>query len=149
VKPNASKGERAQVVIEVDVQPLAAGRTGLALGDPHELQADSAPAGAQRDERVEHEGVAAAVPDDVHEADEVVLVPRRHPAEAVALDLLAPVPVEQVVLEALRMQRVQLDARERAAPLAGDAVHYTCGRVTAPSLALETCDAYLAKTPVV
>jgi hypothetical protein len=52
------------------------------------------------------------------------------------------------VLEPLCMKDVELIARERAAPLVRDG-HYARGRVTAPSLALETCAAYLAKTPVV
>jgi hypothetical protein len=52
------------------------------------------------------------------------------------------------VPEPLGLKDVQIIAREtrRAIRTWG---HYARGRVTAPSLALETCEAYLAKTPVV
>jgi hypothetical protein len=92
--------------------------------------------------------VAASVPDDVDEAGQALVVAGGDPAQAEPLHLVTPVPVEEIVLEPLCMKDVELIARERAAPLVRDG-HYARGRVTAPSLALETCAAYLAKTPVV
>jgi hypothetical protein len=52
------------------------------------------------------------------------------------------------VRKALGVKDVQLSARELTAPGVRD-VRYGRGRVTAPSLALDTSEAYLAKTPAV
>jgi len=66
--------ERSQVVLEVDVEPLAAGSARLGDSDRNELGSDSLPAGPRSHHGVEDEGMDRAVPRYVNEADELVAV---------------------------------------------------------------------------
>src|ERR1700735_3905796 len=62
--------ERAEVVFEVDVQPLASGAAGLRCGEGDKGSPDTLPLRSGGDERVENERVAGAVPGDVDEAEQ-------------------------------------------------------------------------------
>ena len=95
------------MVVEVDVQPLAAGGARLAGCDRNELGGDALVLSAPGHERVEDEGVHRAVPRDVHEPHELIVVVRAHPSEAVPLELRAPVVVEDAMVEALGVQSVR------------------------------------------
>src|SRR5262245_20803789 len=115
--------EVAQVLLEVDVEPFAAGRARVVGGDRDELLADAAAPRGGGDHRVLDPGVDDAVPDDVDEADERGAVARDDPAEAVRCDLLAPVPLRLVVdlrPERLGVEAVDLVVAEPAAPLVAD-----------------------------
>src|SRR5205085_7070382 len=73
----------------------------------------------RRDHRVLDPGVDEPVPRNVDEADQHLRFPRDDPAEAVALYLVAPVPLRLVVdarLEGLRVERVHLRVGEVASP---------------------------------
>jgi len=93
--------ELAQVIVEVDVEPLAASRA--RLGDRHgnKLGSDSLPGGSGSDHRVEYEGVYSSIPRDVDEADEPGALARADPAQAVLLNLSLPVVFEDAMPERL------------------------------------------------
>jgi hypothetical protein len=93
--------ELAQVIVEVDMEPLAACRARLGDRDGNELGSDSLPGGSGSHHRVEDEGVYSSIPCDVDEADESAAVARADPAEAVLLDLSLPVVFEDAVPERL------------------------------------------------
>src|SRR6185437_11438317 len=112
----AAEVERAEMVLEVDVQPLAARGLGFFGRDGDQPGADPVVLGAFGDQGVEDEGVDAAVPGDVDEADEAFAVPRADPAQAVLADLRYPVVVQDLVVEPLGVQGVQLGVGEGAAP---------------------------------
>ena len=115
--------EVAQVVVEVDVQPLASRPASGGAGRPDELRADAAVPRRLRDHRVLDPGVDEAVPRHVDEADQRRAVAGDDPAEAVRLHLLLPVPfgrVEDLGVERLGVEAIDLVVRERAAPLVRD-----------------------------
>jgi hypothetical protein len=87
------------MIVEVDVEPFTPGAARLVHRNRDELLTDPSPAGIRGDNRVQDERVDAPVPGDVDEADEILLLPCADPAEAVALDLAAPVVVQQRMLE--------------------------------------------------
>jgi hypothetical protein len=118
--------EAGQIVVEVDMKPLAARGSCLLDGERDEAATDPAPTMASGDERIEEEGVATTVPRDIHESDESVTVAGDGPAEAVSLDLGAPVVCVDRVVEAFRMEALELDAVTVAAP--GDAHVHGTGR---------------------
>ena len=95
------------MVVEIDVEPLAAAgaRTGSSTRDqlsPHPLAA-----AARRHDRVEDEGMSATVPRHVDEADQVASAPCADPAEAVFDHLASPLVIAKRVLERLSVQRVE------------------------------------------
>ena len=104
------------MVLEVDVQPLAARGLGFFGRDGDQPGADPVVLGAFGHQGVENEGVDAAVPGDVDEADEAFAVPGADPAQAVPADLGHPVVVQDLVAEALGVQGVELGVGEGAAP---------------------------------
>ncbi|CAM5285959.1 hypothetical protein SCALM49S_08608 [Streptomyces californicus] len=63
---------------------------------------------------------APAVPGDVDEADEAAGIACADPAQAVASHPVQPIAAHQRVVEALRVQRVDLVVAEVAAPLVVD-----------------------------
>jgi hypothetical protein len=104
------------VILEVDVQPLAARRPGFAGGDGDQPGTDPVMLGAFGHQGVENEGVDTPVPGDVDEAREAVGVPGADPAQAVLGDLRDPVVVQDLVVESLGVQGIQLDVGEGTAP---------------------------------
>ena len=108
--------EVTQMRVEIHMQPFAA--AGLCLSDrffdqrcretlsPHRLG----------NHGVEEEGVHAAIPRDIDEADQPALVAQADPTEAVALDLRHPVILQKSVPEAFGMKRVQLAIGEGTPP---------------------------------
>ena len=108
----AAEVERAQMVFEVDVQPLAARRAGTIRGDCYELRSDPAAPDAGRHESVEQEGVDAPVPGDVDEAHQLAVLAGADPAQAVPADLAPPVNVQELMTEAFGMQGIELAIRE-------------------------------------
>jgi hypothetical protein len=104
------------VVLEVDVQPLAACRPGLVGGDGDQPGTDTVVLGTFGYQGVEDEGVDASVPGDVDEAGEALCVPGADPAQAVLADLRHPVVVQDLVVESLGVQGVELGVGEGAAP---------------------------------
>jgi hypothetical protein len=104
------------MVLEVDVQPLAARGLGFFGRDGDQPGADPVVLGAFGHQGVENEGVDAAVPGDVDEADEAFGIPRADPAQAVLADLRYPVVVQDLVVEPLGVQGVQLGVGKGAAP---------------------------------
>src|SRR6202020_1184081 len=115
-EPAAAEIERPQMIIEVDVQPLAARRAGTIRGDSYELCPDPVPADPGGHESVEQEGVDTPVPGNVDKARELAVIPRADPAQAVPAHLALPVIIQEPVTEALSMQGIQLGVSERAAP---------------------------------
>ncbi|ANL85412.1 hypothetical protein AMC81_CH02651 [Rhizobium phaseoli] len=59
---------------EIDMQPFGAARTGNPRGFPNQLRGDALPAHVGVNAGVEKEGMNAAVPGDVDEADEAAVV---------------------------------------------------------------------------
>ena len=79
------------MLCEVDLEPFASRIGSVPGGDPHELGADALAAAIRPDARVEQEGVVAAVPGDVDEADQRRAgIAGDHPPEAVRPDALLP-----------------------------------------------------------
>ncbi len=64
-----------------------------------------------------------AVPDEVHEAHDLLCLARTHPAQAVPIHLGPPIVGEQGMGESLRVQPVDGIVVERVAPSIGDVVH--------------------------
>src|SRR6185436_2249936 len=111
--------EGPQVLLEVDVQPLATRRLRLLARHPHEASPDAGAAHRGRDHHVLEPGVRETVPEHVREADEHAARPRTRPPQAVSLTETAPVPFVLGVdarLEALRVERIDLAAPEGSSP---------------------------------
>jgi hypothetical protein len=104
------------VILEVDVQPLAARGPGLSGGDRDQPGTHPVVLDPFGDQGIEDEGVHPPVPRDVDEAGQARVVPGGDPAQAVVGDLGQPVVVQDPVLEALGVQGVQLGVGELAAP---------------------------------
>lgn len=68
-------------------------------------------------DRVQQEGVAAAVPVHVHEAGELSLPAGADPAETVACQTFCPHEVDRIMVEAFGMQVLQLHVSELTPPL--------------------------------
>jgi len=119
-EPAAAEVERAQVVLEVDMQPRAPGRAGLAGGDLHQPGADSVPPQRPGHHGVEDERVHAAVPGHVDEPGQLGTAAGTHPAQAVPVHLRLPVMVGGSAAEAAGVQGLNLGAGEVAAPLVAD-----------------------------
>jgi hypothetical protein len=77
--------ERPQVVVEVDMQPLASGGACLTDGDGDQLGADPPTSSLLRDEGVDDEGVGCAIPRYVDESDQLATVPSTDPPQAMAM----------------------------------------------------------------
>ena len=69
------------MLVEVDMEPFAAGGPCLAFGDLHDLGSDSAVSRAGGDHRVLQPRMHKAIPEHVDESDESVVVSGRHPPE--------------------------------------------------------------------
>jgi hypothetical protein len=102
------------------MQPLAAGRPGVLGGHPDQPGAHAPAAHPAGDDGVQDERMHPAVPGPLHEADQLAVLPCADPAEAVPVQLCAPVVVEQPVAEALGVQPVELGVVHAAAPLVVD-----------------------------
>src|SRR6266540_6020293 len=98
--------ERAELVIEVRVEPLASGRTRLCRCNGDHPGPDTPQARRTADDRVEDEGVDATVPRHVHEPDELAAVACADPTQAVPLDLAFPIVLQDLMAETLRMETV-------------------------------------------
>lgn len=95
--------ERAQVILEADVEPLAAGSARLGDGDRHELGPYALPAGVRGHHSVEDEGMDCTVPRHVDKTHELVAVTGTDPAQAVPLNLALPVVFKYSMDECHRM----------------------------------------------
>src|SRR3984957_20742507 len=83
--------KRRQILLEIDVNPLAARCPGLADGLGDDLSRDALPLAGGCYLRVDQERVVAAVPGHVDESDQrSVRPPRGDPAQAVRPDLIPP-----------------------------------------------------------
>jgi hypothetical protein len=84
--------ERRQVLLEVDVEPLATCRGGMPDCMTHQSGANALPLMLPGDLGIEEEGVIASVPRHVDKADQAAatLQPSGHPAKAVGPDLVPP-----------------------------------------------------------
>jgi uncharacterized repeat protein (TIGR01451 family) len=109
--------ERSQMIVEIDVEPLAACGPCLGDGECKELRADSLPSCWSVHHGVEDERVDAAVPRNVDEADKVVAIASANPPEAVFMHLAVPIVVQHSVIERLRMKCVQYGIVELSPPL--------------------------------
>ena len=90
-EPAGVKVERGELCVEVDVQPLASRGPSVKYRPTDHLGSNALMLKAPPGLRVHEEGVVAAVPGHVHEADELsVDVPGGYPTEAVAPDLVPP-----------------------------------------------------------
>ncbi len=76
--------------------------------------------GVAGDQGVEDEGVHPAVPSHVDEPDEAVPDEGADPAEAVTLHLCAPIDVQDRMIEALGVERVQLRVLEVGSPFVAE-----------------------------
>lgn len=115
--------ERAQMIFEVHVQVLTLRRLGAASGAIDQFGADVPAPCLGGDHSVLQPGMNEAVPEHVDEADEFAAIAGHHPAEAVLVDKLHPVPlglVKQPGIEGFGMQRIDLVIRESAPPLVAD-----------------------------
>jgi hypothetical protein len=113
--------EPTQVVLEVDMEPLTTGRLGPLCGHGYKFGAHVATLVRACDDRVQDESMAGPVPRHVQEADQLPVVSRADPPEAVALKLRLPVgPGKRVVLEALTVQRLDLSVGEASPPFVED-----------------------------
>ena len=115
--------EGSEVLVEADVEEIAAGGDRTVAGRLHDGRTDSPVAMVGVDHHVFDECVDRAVPQDVGEADESIIVPGDDPAEAVSAGLLHPVPlglVEQARLEGGCVECVDLAVGERPTPGADD-----------------------------
>ena len=99
--------ERTQMVIEVDVQPLATGRPSLPDGNADKLGSDALPPHALGDQRVKDERMDRPVPDHIHEADESAVASGAYPAETVLRHRGQPVIGQDGVFESLSVQLIQ------------------------------------------
>jgi len=109
------------VVVEIDVQPFAAGSSRVVDGYRHKAGANAQVALPRVDQGVQDEGVDPAVPGHVDETNQLVARARGDPTQAVALEPPAPIVVEQSMTEALGVERVELAIVELAAPVVADA----------------------------
>ena len=119
-EPAGIEVERREVVLEVDVEPLAACVLRMSGGDADELDADASPLVARPHFRVEQERVVATVPGDVREPDEPsVFRSCGDPAQAVRPDA---VPPSRFATTSVRLGELgELFVSEIAAPLESDA----------------------------
>ena len=115
-EPAGVKVEGPQVVVEVDVQPLASGGTSLGHGNGNQFSADSVSSNVRADHGVEHEGMDAAVPRHVDETDELDAFASANPPETVVPNLGPPVVFQGFMVEALGMQCIYGRVLEVTAP---------------------------------
>ena len=139
IEPAGLDVERAEVLVEVDVEPLAAGRSRLDDAGLDEPLPDAAAPMVRSHERVDDEGVRVAVPRHVHPSDEPTIHPSAHPSQAVRLDLASPVVLKKPMPETLGVERVNLGAGKGSAPLVLDihSTEDTClnpGKKSAPAV---------------
>ena len=85
-----SLADLAQLIAEVHMQPLTAGRPRVHLCKPNEFSGNASSLKGARDLRVEEKRMIATVPRDVHEADEGSIEPRGHPSKTERLDAIPP-----------------------------------------------------------
>ncbi len=84
--------ERRQVLLEIDVEPLATCRLGMPDSMTHKGGANALPLMLNGDLGIEEEGVVASVPRHVDKANQAdaALQARGHPAKAAGPDLVPP-----------------------------------------------------------
>jgi hypothetical protein len=97
------KVEVSEMVVKIDVEPLATPDARALDSDAYELSADSLSPRADLHDRVQDKCVRATVPGHVDKADEFVLAPRADPTEAMPAHLAIPVIIEKTVVEGLCM----------------------------------------------
>lgn len=83
VEPAGADVEVLEVRFEVHMDPLAASVVCLLSGAVDEVFADALSLACWVDHRVQEEGVGAAVPADLNEADDLLAVERPYPRERV------------------------------------------------------------------
>lgn len=112
--------ERTQMLLEVDVKPLALRGTGFLGRNCDKRCANSSRPAMPGDHRVQDEGVSSAVPNNVDEAAQSAVIPRADPAEAVVLKSCSPVGLSDRGTEAVGVQRVERRIVEVTPPLVLD-----------------------------
>lgn len=129
-EPARLEVERGQVVFEVNVQPLASSCTGVLHGGGDEPGAYPVVPVVRGDHGVEDECVDPAVPGDIDEPHQLIILAGAHPAEAVPVHLGVPVDVQVGMIEAFCVKSVDRRVRELASPLIRDR-HATILKATA------------------
>lgn len=117
--------EEGGVVAEVHVEPLAPGHLRLERSVPHNSGCDAFALAAASGLGVDEERVVAAVPGDVHEANELTgLVSGRGPPKAVGPDLVPPTGHG---VAAARVDEIEhLVVGDRSPPRTGDPTDHGC-----------------------
>jgi hypothetical protein len=106
----------SQGVFKVDMKPFAALCLGLLRTELEHLCRDSVVAIFCGDHSVQNECVHAAVPGDIDESDELLIVVGADPAKAMACHLCTPVICQQTVVKGFGVKNVQGFIGEVAAP---------------------------------
>ncbi len=78
--------EGSQMRLEIDMQPFGAALAGNPRGFPDQLRGDALPAHVGVNAGIEKEGMNAAIPGDIDEADEPVVVIGADMGEAAGQD---------------------------------------------------------------
>lgn len=112
--------EMAQLILEVDVQPLAPGLADMVGGDLYQPGADSVPPQRPGDNGVEDERVNASIPGHVDEPGQAGAVAGADPAQAVRFHLRLPVVAAGRAAEAVGVQGFEFGAGEVPAPVVAD-----------------------------
>lgn len=102
--------------LEVDMQPLATGRSGGPARRVNQPGRQALSALRACDHGVENEGVGAAVPGHVYESHEIAIQACAHPAKADPAKLLPPIAFPDIVLEAFGVQDIQFCVLEHRPP---------------------------------
>ncbi|KQT98453.1 hypothetical protein ASG53_12480 [Sanguibacter sp. Leaf3] len=108
------------MLFEVDVEPLAACAGGVVTRDLDQVDSYALPTGTHCDKSVLDEGVGTTVPGDVDEADQPSIVTSGDPAQAVAVELVVPAHLLDLMAEALGVQAAELWVGERSTPCVED-----------------------------
>lgn len=108
------------MILEVDVEPFAAGRARLDRCDRNETRSNALPPCLRGHHRVYDEGVDPTVPRHIDEADEFITGSGADPAEAARMHLPLPVVFKHPMAECLRVERVHLSVVEVTTPFVRD-----------------------------
>ena len=102
-EPTSIEVEGAEVILEIDVEPLASSGTSLVDSEGDQFGPDPASPHSRRHDGVQDERVDGPVPGDVNEAHEVVSLASTDPAQAMSVHLTPPVVFGGLVIEAFPM----------------------------------------------
>lgn len=102
-EPASIEVEGAEIVLEIDVEPLASSGTSLVYSKGDQFGPDPASPHSRRHDGVQDERVDGSVPGDVDETHELVSLASTDPAQAMSVHLTPPVVFGRLVIEAFRM----------------------------------------------